>query len=40
LNGVFAYVEKDMEKRLPEFEGLLDSINFKKIEKEDLLKVS
>jgi hypothetical protein len=35
LRGIMDYVEKD-EKRLSEFPSLLESVNFKKLEKEDL----
>jgi len=39
LNGILAYVEKDLNNRLGEFDKLAESINFKKLEKEDLTKL-
>jgi len=39
LNGIIAYVEKDLNNRLGEFDKLAESINFKKMEKEDLTKL-
>jgi hypothetical protein len=39
LNGVLSYVEKDLTNRLSEFDGLVESVNFKKLEKEDLTKL-
>jgi len=39
LNGILAYVEKDLNNRLGEFDKLAESINFKKMEKEDLTKL-
>jgi len=30
LNGIIAYVEKDLNKRTSEFENLVESVNFKK----------
>jgi hypothetical protein len=39
LNGIIEYVEKDLNNRLGEFDKLAESINFKKIEKEDLTKL-
>jgi len=39
LNGVLAYVEKDLNNRISEFDNLVESVNFKKLEKEDLTKL-
>jgi len=39
LNGVIAYVEKDLTNRVSEFDTLVASIDFKKFEKEDLTKI-
>jgi len=39
LNGILAYVEKDLNNRLGEFDKLVESVNFKKLEKEDLTKL-
>jgi len=39
LNGVLEYVEKDLTNRLAEFDSLVESVNFKKLEKEDLTKL-
>jgi len=39
LNGIIAYVEKDLNNRIGEFEKLTESVNFKKMEKEDLTKL-
>jgi len=39
FNGIVAYVEKDLEKRFSQFETLIESIDFKKFEKDDLLKI-
>jgi hypothetical protein len=39
LNGVITYVEKDLNNRFSEFDSLCDSINFKKVDKELLLKL-
>jgi hypothetical protein len=39
LNGVIAYVEKDLTNRVSEFDSLVQSIDFKKFEKEDLTKI-
>jgi len=39
LNGILAYVEKDLTNRMGEFDKLVESINFKKMEKEDLTKL-
>jgi len=39
LNGIITYVEKDLNSRKSEFENLCESVNFKKMEKEDLIKV-
>jgi len=39
LNGVISYVEKDLTNRVSEFEGLCESVDFKKMEKEDLTKI-
>jgi len=39
LNGVIAYVEKDLTNRMSEFDTLVSSIDFKKFEKEDLTKI-
>jgi hypothetical protein len=36
--AVFAYVEKDVTNRSSEFATLTANVNFKKIDKEDLLK--
>jgi len=36
LNGVIAYVEKDLTNRMKEFESLISNIDFKKLEKDDL----
>jgi len=38
LDGVLSYVEKDLDKRKNLLDNLLENVNFKKIEKEDLLK--
>ena len=38
LNGIIAYIEKDMSK-VGEFEKLCESVDFKKMEKEDLTKL-
>jgi len=38
LLAVFAYVEKDTTNRVDEFPYLTENVNFKKIDKEDLLK--
>jgi len=39
LNGILAYVEKDLSNRISEFDSLVESVNFKKLEKEDLTKM-
>jgi len=39
LNGIISYVEKDLEKRVEEFETLCERVDFRKIEKDELLKV-
>jgi len=39
LNGVISYVEKDLNNRISEFDNLVESVNFKKLEKEDLTKL-
>jgi len=39
FKGVISYVEKDIDNRIIEFENLIEQINFKKFEKDDLLKV-
>jgi len=39
LNGILAYVEKDLTNRIGEFDKLVESVNFKKLEKEDLTKL-
>jgi len=39
LNGILAYVEKDLSNRMGEFDALCESVNFKKMEKEDLTKL-
>jgi len=39
LNGIIAYVEKDLENRKALLENLLENVNFKSIERDDLLKV-
>jgi len=39
LNGILTYVEKDLNNRLSEFDKLVESVNFKKLEKEDLTKM-
>jgi len=39
LNGIIAYVEKDLTNRVGEFDNLVASVNFKKLEKEDLTKL-
>jgi len=39
FNGIVAYVEKDLEKRFSQFETLIESVDFKKFEKDELLKV-
>jgi len=39
LNGIIAYVEKDLNNRIGEFDKLAESVNFKKMEKEDLTKL-
>jgi hypothetical protein len=39
LNGILTYVEKDLNNRIGEFDKLVESVNFKKLEKEDLTKM-
>jgi len=39
LNGILTYVEKDLNNRMSEFDKLVESVNFKKLEKEDLTKM-
>jgi hypothetical protein len=39
FKGIISYVEKDLDKRIGEFENLVEQINFNKFEKEDLLKI-
>jgi len=39
LNGIIAYVEKDLTSRQSEFDTLCESVDFKKMEKEDLTKI-
>jgi len=39
LNGVISYVEQDLNNRVKDFDSLIESVNFKKIEKEDLTKL-
>jgi hypothetical protein len=39
LNGIITYVEKDLTNRQSEFDTLCESVNFKKMEKEDLQKL-
>jgi hypothetical protein len=39
LNGILSYIEEDLEKRISELENLLESVNFKKIEKDTLKKM-
>jgi len=39
LNGIIAYIEKDLNARVGEFDSLAESVNFKKLEKEDLTKL-
>jgi len=39
LNGIIAYVEKDLSNRVGEFDKLVESVNFKKLEKDDLTKL-
>jgi len=39
LNGIIAYVEKDLNNRVADFDNLVESVNFKKLEKEDLTKL-
>jgi len=39
LNGVIAYIEKDLNNRVSEFDQLAESVNFKKMEKYDLTKL-
>jgi len=39
LNGILAYVEKYLTNRMGEFDKLVESINFKKMEKDDLTKL-
>jgi len=39
LNGVLTYVEKDLTNRVGEFDSLIESVDFKKMEKEDLTKM-
>ena len=38
LNGILTYIEKD-PNRMGELENLLESVNFKKINKEELQKI-
>jgi len=38
LKGILAYVEGDMKNRVGEFESLIQSVNFKKIDKDELKK--
>jgi len=39
LNGVISYVEKDLTNRVGEFDKLCESVDFKKMDKEDLTKL-
>jgi len=39
LNGVISYIEKDLTNRVGEFDTLCESVDFKKMEKEDLTKL-
>jgi len=39
LNGIIAYVEKDLNNRIGEFDKLAESVNFKKMEKRRLNKI-
>jgi hypothetical protein len=39
LNGIISYIEKDLTNRLSEFDTLAESVDFKKMEKEDLTKL-
>jgi len=39
LNGVVNYVEQDLTNRIGEFDSLAESVDFKKVEKEDLTKL-
>jgi hypothetical protein len=40
LNAIITYVEKDMTARYPEFDTLIENVDFKKMEKEELVKIS
>jgi len=39
LNGIIGYIEKDLNNRVGEFDKLAESVDFKKMEKEDLTKM-
>jgi len=39
LNGVISYIEKDLSNRVGEFDNLAESVDFKKMEKDDLTKL-
>jgi len=39
LNGVLEYIEKDLSNRMSELDSLVESVDFKKMEKEDLTKL-
>jgi len=39
INGVISYVEKDLTNRVGEFDKLCESVDFKKMDKEDLTKL-
>jgi len=39
LNGIIAYVDKDVDARIGEFDNLCENVNFKKFDKEELLKI-
>jgi len=39
LNGIIAYIEKDLTNRVSQFDTLAESVDFKKMEKEDLTKM-
>jgi len=39
LNGIISYIEKDLNNRVGEFDSLAESVDFKKMEKEDLTKM-
>jgi len=39
LEGIISYIDKDVDGRLSEFDNLCESVDFKKLEKEELLKL-